>query len=158
MIYIYGLKASGSNSIMYVGRSKSPAERLLLTLRYDISSDSKKSQWLSSVLASGQTVEMVIIDATDRGDEYDMEVFWIDYFAQRNPSLTNTVRPRSSISVHTNGEFSLHNAKVITAEMAVAACEYLNVIKDPVMRIDRRKYKINAGYYAAIQRPRMSCD
>ncbi len=137
-MYIYGLKSSASDDIMYVGMSKNPAERFMLHLAERREMGSKKERWLWDVLSAGQTVDMVIIDVADMDVAQSMEAFWIDYFRCINPNLTNTIYPKCRIKVHNGRVFDIARAVVIRQEIFIAASEYFVGLGNPVMQSHKR--------------------
>lgn len=85
--YIYGLREPGTDTIMYVGRTVDPFQRLK-----DHIADlfpNKRGIWIQSLLDDGIYPVMDIIAICPIHLAHEKEVFWIKYFKKKNPDLVN---------------------------------------------------------------------
>lgn len=90
-IYIYGLHAPDDDTIMYVGKSKSPIRRLSTHIREaaDVRSTGKKNEWLRGLIRQNITPMVKILDTCDDADAADVEFAWIQEHSRNNLGLTN---------------------------------------------------------------------
>lgn len=117
--YIYGLKASNSDRIMYVGKAENPSLRFFQHLRMNKDGDTKKDEWITGVHAEGHQVEMVIIDSCeDNSMAYEIESFWINYFRNVNPELTNAIILAPLPNTTARREYRIEDCAIITERVA----------------------------------------
>lgn len=149
MFYIYGLRSSEDSTIMYVGKTNNPAMRLLSHASEAASAGSKKQQWIQSVIATGAELEMVIIDRiSDDNSWRDLERFWVAYFTDINPALTNGPCGYGDLPERINPrkDFEMRDQPSITLSVAQVVSEY-NTILTKQMRVGNKSIQIDDQIY-----------
>jgi predicted GIY-YIG superfamily endonuclease len=123
MIYIYGLieRQSPIKGIRYIGLTNNPDDRL--TSHRSSSDNTLKATWVNELRASGNTIDMIILDqASTRADAAVKEAAWIQFGIDKGWELTNSMKPRSD-------GFNMSHAS-INEQDATIASEIISAVFD----------------------------
>ncbi len=91
-LYIYALIDPRTDEVMYIGCSNNPEKRLIAHLQKSQLKHrtSKRVVWIKELLFLELKPVLQVLEEVDETNAKDREVYWINYYKNINPNLTNT--------------------------------------------------------------------
>jgi hypothetical protein len=138
---IYALIDPSDKYIGYIGKSKNIQERYSQHLKSKGSD--KKSEWVSSIIESGNTPELEIIEECDEEYLDEREKYWIEFHSENNDiqnevynKKSSSKLPRRKLGAHMSGEIG----SVLDALQFIDSCNVGELVEKMVWVYIKNKH------------------